>query len=142
MRTGALAGLIAGVGILASVAVGRQSARPLSATLSADNVPGKGAAGGTGSAQLDASLGQEQLCYTVTLSGVAGATASHVHLGAEGSSGPAVVTLGTPSSGTSKGCLNVNRALVRDLLEAPGDYYVDVHSAEYPKGAVRGQLGR
>lgn len=142
MRTGAMAGLLAGVGLVASALLGRQGAKPLSASLTSDAVPGKGATGASGSATVDVSMGQEQLCYTISVAGLQGATAAHIHLGAEGSAGPAVVTLGTPSSGSAKGCQNVNRALVRDLLEAPGDYYVDVHTAQLPKGALRGQLGR
>ena len=31
-------------------------------------------------------------------------------------------------------------ALAQEILSSPEDYYVNVHNAEYPGGALRGQL--
>ena len=133
MRTGVTMTALAGVGLVVGFAALQQGGRTLTAALG-------GTGGASGSAEVRASLGQEEVCYELSLTNVDGATAAHVHLGGAGSSGPAVITFAVPSGGSSKGCVNVNRALVRDLIEAPGDYYVDVHTAAAPKGAVRGQL--
>ena len=46
-----------------------------------------------------------------------------------------------PTDGTSEGCLPVDRSFAKQLLQSPQDYYVNVHNAEFPGGAVRGQLG-
>jgi hypothetical protein len=32
--------------------------------------------------------------------------------------------------------------LAKDILKDPADYYVNVHNAEYPAGALRGQLSK
>ena len=149
MRTGTTVSLLAGaVTIAALAALGmrtpdEQGARAVRTTLSAAAVkPGPGAPNASGTLSIQAKLGQEEVCYELSVSGVAGASAAHVHLGAEGAVGPSVVTLATPADGSAKGCVTVNRALVRDLIEEPADYYADVHSAAFPKGAVRGQLSR
>jgi hypothetical protein len=48
--------------------------------------------------------------------------------------------LDPPTDGTSSGCAEVSRELALAILMSPSDYYVNVHNAEFPAGAVRGQL--
>ena len=47
-----------------------------------------------------------------------------------------------PSDGFSSGCVDVGRALAKEILKNPADYYVNVHNAEFPGGALRGQLSK
>jgi len=69
----------------------------------------------------------------------------HIHRGAAGVTGPVVVPFfmtAVPAgifalAGTVP---NVDPALARQIRAAPRDYYVNLHTAEFPAGAVRGQL--
>ena len=72
-------------------------------------------------------------------------TLGHVHKGAFGANGPVVVPLFTTAipttvfavSGTAK---NVDPAVATEIQRNPGGFYANLHSAEFPGGAVRGQL--
>jgi hypothetical protein len=51
------------------------------------------------------------------------------------------VPLTTPGAdGKSSGCAPAARTLVSAMLAQPASYYVNVHTAEFEAGAVRGQL--
>jgi hypothetical protein len=53
-----------------------------------------------------------------------------------------VVTLSPPNeNGASSGCTTADRRLVKDIRNNPSGFYVNVHTVEYPGGAIRGQLG-
>ena len=107
----------------------------------AAEVPGPGDPDGRGTAQITVNSGQSKVCYKLSVSNIAPATAAHIHKGGPTIAGPVVVTLGTPNaSGMSSGCVTVTRALALEILKNPADYYVNVHNAEYGAGAVRGQL--
>jgi hypothetical protein len=120
-----------------------QGGRPLSATLSgAAEVP-PGDEDGSGTAAVTVNLGQRELCYDLAVADIDPATAAHVHEGVEGEVGPPVVTLGVPdASGAASGCIHLSKELLQRLLHEPSGFYVNVHSARFPQGAVRGQLGR
>ena len=53
-----------------------------------------------------------------------------------------VVTLAPPTNGTSTGCATVDRALAKAIKLHPENYYVNIHNAAFPGGAIRGQLGK
>ena len=92
------------------------------------------------------------LCYVLTVEGIEEATAAHIHEGARGENGPVVANLAAPADGDAADCLTEGETgpgttlkfptgeTVADILANPGDYYVNVHNAEYPGGAIRGQL--
>jgi hypothetical protein len=88
------------------------------------------------------------LCYVLTVDGIGTATAAHIHRGAAGTNGPVVVNLAAPGDGDAADCLTegeegkfVAGQTVAEILANPGGFYVNVHTAAYPGGAVRGQLG-
>ena len=115
----------------------------LTATLDgASEIPGPGDPDGTGTATVRINPGQNQLCYSITVSGIAPATAAHIHEAPAGTAGPVIQGLKAPTTGTSQGCVSITRELAKEIVRNPSDYYVNVHNAEFRAGAVRGQLGR
>ena len=114
----------------------------LTATLNgANEVPGPGDADGVGTATIRVNPGREQVCYIISVTGIAPATMAHIHEAVAGSSGPVVVSLAVPTSGTSQGCVTISRELAKEIIQDPSEYYVNVHNAEFRPGAVCGQLG-
>ncbi|MEO6151780.1 MAG: CHRD domain-containing protein, partial [Croceibacterium sp.] len=81
------------------------------------------------------------LCYMLNTV-VDAPTMAHIHAGGPGATGAPVVTLATPAAGASGGCAPIAADLARKILANPGGYYVNVHTAAQPGGAVRGQLGK
>jgi hypothetical protein len=137
--------LVAFVGPVAAAEVdgADQGGRPLTATLTgANEVPGPGDPDGSGFALVTLNLGQGEVCFELTVSGIAPATAAHIHVGPAGVAGPVVVPLTPPTSGSSSGCKSVDQELIKAILQDPSAYYVNVHNAEYPAGAMRGQLSK
>ena len=120
-----------------------ENGRKLSASLSgAAERPGPGDSDGSGRATVRINPGQGQLCYTVTYTGIAAPTAAHIHEAPVTSAGPVVVPLRVGPGGVISGCATVTRELALEIIREPGDYYVNVHNAAFPAGAIRGQLGK
>lgn len=80
------------------------------------------------------------LVWRLTFSRLTGkAVAAHIHSGARGKSGPAIVPLCAPCRSGARGRATVD-ASVLDALES-GRTYVNVHTKRNPAGEIRGQLG-
>lgn len=87
------------------------------------------------------------ITYDITLKGVPGVTAAHIHLGAAGASGAPVATL---TKGAAPGEKITGTILPKDLHGATmsqliaamksGGAYVNVHTKTHPDGEVRGQI--
>lgn len=92
---------------------------------------------GTFAAVLNARQGR--LCYVLTATGLTDITAAHIHVKP---SGAIVVPLAAPTTGSSSGCVEVDPALLRAILQAPATYYVNVHTVAAPAGAISGDLSR
>ena len=95
---------------------------------------------GTATATIDIAAGK--LCYDVAYRKLAPVTAAHIHAGAAGKAGDPVVTLKLDTDEYIKGCTPVTAEVAAALLADPGAYYVNVHTTELPKGAIRGQLDK
>jgi hypothetical protein len=121
----------------------KRAGRFLTATLTgAAEVPGPGDPDGTGTASIVINPGQEEICFTLTVANIAPATAAHIHIGTTTQAGPVVVGLTPPTSGSSSGCVTVSRELARAIIQDPSLYYINVHNAAFPSGAIRGQLSK
>ena len=116
--------------------------RPLSASLSGSNeVPGPGDPDGAGTAEIMLNQGQGRICFEIVVDNVAEPTAAHIHVGIADVAGGVVVNFDTANNGLT-GCVNVDKDLVMDIRKDPSGYYVNVHNADFPAGAVRGQLSK
>lgn len=113
--------------------------RPLSATLTgAAEVPVAGDPDGSGTAQVTLNQGLGEVCWAIEFEGIDAPFAAHIHVGAAGVPGPVVVGLNT-----SSGCVDgVDQGLIKAIRQNPSAYYVNVHNAPFPGGALRGQLGK
>ena len=83
------------------------------------------------------------VCFKITVKGIAGSSAAHIHRAPVGVAGPVVVPLYASQSNTKqrRGCVkDVERSLVREILANPRGFSVNVHNAEFPTGALRGQF--
>ncbi|HWK42153.1 MAG TPA: CHRD domain-containing protein [Croceibacterium sp.] len=104
-------------------------------------VPGPGDGSGSGRVTLVVDPPKGQICYmfydVITQDKP---TVAHVHTGAAGQAGAPVVTLQAPVDGTASGCLPIAADLAQAIVANPAGYYVNVHSAAFPQGAIRGQL--
>jgi len=96
---------------------------------------------GTGFAVITLNVGRMRVCWDLTVSDIEPAFAAHIHAAPAGVNGPVVVPLSPPTTGSSTGCTDgVDPVLVQNIVDHPDQYYVNVHNAVFPGGAVRGQL--
>ena len=128
---------VLGVVLVAPPAQAEQKA--YKATLSAtEETPTPGPNGGTGSATVTINMTTNQLCYDLSWSKEVGnPSAGHIHKGPAGANGPIIVIFDLSKP---KNCMAVENPVLMDIVNDPGGHYVNIHSHDYPNGAVRGQL--
>jgi hypothetical protein len=109
---------------------------------------------GSGTAILTVDLGSGTVCYEITVTGigvptepVAGIGNAHIHSYAE--NGAIAVDLmtefslvgGTTDTYRASDCVTADRRTLVDILLHPELYYINVHTTEFPGGAIQGDLG-
>jgi hypothetical protein len=98
--------------------------------------PLTGDEGAFGFAKVVVNAGAGRVCYRLSAANIAPATAAGIRAG-----GSVVVPFATPGpDGLGDGCVDVAPEVAQAISAAPGNYTVAVANAEYPDGAVRGQL--
>lgn len=129
--------------IAVTIALPALAAEPIKMSTSLNagqEVPGPGK--GSGSADLSFDTDKGKICYMIMAQGTDTPTMAHIHKGIIGVAGPVVVPLKAPETGTVQACATVAPDLMAAILATPSDYYVNVHTEAYPKGAIRGQLSK
>ncbi|MDX6470545.1 MAG: hypothetical protein QOF75_2348 [Gaiellaceae bacterium] len=140
--------VLAGVLVLGMLAVGSiangQSAAPtltFKAALSVAQVtpPPKGTKAGA-SGTFKATLTGTTLKWTLTYTNLTGpANAAHIHLGAKGKNGMALVALCSPCKSPVSGTANSVTDDEAALMMKAGAY-VNVHTDKNPEGEIRGEI--
>jgi hypothetical protein len=94
----------------------------------------------------------DDLCYFLSARRIEPAAAAHIHAGARGVNGGIVVGLKTPTQRGVFDCIQAVDNTTPDgptvllqseldaIIDNPAGFYANVHNAEFPAGAVRGQL--
>jgi len=110
---------------------------------------------GTGKARVTVDEETGEVCFTVRFNGVGTPNRGHIHKAAAGANGGIVVgffeLVGLPADprnddleeGHLEGCVTLDPAdadLLKDIAANPENYYVNLHNARFPGGAIRGQL--
>jgi hypothetical protein len=104
---------------------------------------------GSGMAKVKVDGTSMTVCVRITVSNITlPATGAHIHQGTTGTNGPIVISLSPPTGkkpnatrGKSSTCVtNVSPTLISGLINNPSDFYVNVHTTDFPAGVIRGQL--
>jgi hypothetical protein len=144
-------GLLTGLGVTALIssasAASPNSKYDVVLTGAEETVPPGGDADGTGEAQVKVKGKTHVICVKFKkVTGIGPATGAHIHEAPAGVDGPIVLALNPPvQTGKkyqkSKTCDTGNHvALANDLQANPSKYYLNVHDATWPGGAIRAQL--
>lgn len=85
-----------------------------------------------------------QACWDLSYSNLTGTPImAHIHRGVTGVAGPVVVPF-TPfanlGANSATGCITLAPALATEIMTTPSNFYVNVHTTDFPAGAIRGQL--
>ena len=137
LRLIALFAVIA-VAVPAVALASRSGTLKFEAYLSGKSELPKAAAKGKGTVKI--TITGTKVCWKFTgIGGIDKPLVSHIHKGTSTVSGPPVVVpLGGKFSAT--GCIAAPAATAQAIAKNPKGYYVNVHTAKYPNGAIRGQL--
>lgn len=107
-------------------------------------IPGPGDADGFGIAAISVDPSAGTVTFDVAVTGITlPAMMSHIHKGDAAVAGPVVIDAG--GAPDSQGLLTstvvvTDTTLIQDILANPAGYYYNVHTSDYPDGAIRGQL--
>ena len=138
-----LLGALATLSILAT-APAAHAVQRISVTMTgAAERPGPGDPDGTGTASFTFNRGLGEVCFDIEVTGITlPAIGAHIHIAPVTDPGPIVVPLTPPdATGHSSGCVSADRDLVKAIAKNPAAYYVNVHTTDFPGGALRAQLG-
>lgn len=91
--------------------------------------------------------GAALLCFALTVDNLnVAANAAHIHSGNATFNGGVVVNLAPPvgpaasNPGASSGCVAIAAAVASAIIANPTRFYINIHNAQFPSGALRGQL--
>ena len=98
---------------------------------------------GSGKAEVKLKLNKRKACFNIQFTGIGEAIAAHIHKGSAGVNGDIKVLFFEDSAGVSSpvdDCVKAKKPLLKKIARHPKRWYVNVHTMEFPNGAIRGQL--
>jgi hypothetical protein len=108
----------------------------------ANETPNKGIATGSASGAFALNTTKDTICFSnMKTKGLANVFGAHIHLGAWRIDGSIFITFDfTKFNKSVQTCTKVSHTVLVDIAKHPADYYFNVHTKDFPGGAVRGQL--
>ncbi|WP_309650739.1 CHRD domain-containing protein [Nocardioides sp.] len=94
---------------------------------------------GVGRARVTLNRARARVCADVTWRRIQSPDSAHLH---RRSDSQVVVDLSTAVTGGARCTTGVRRSLIRAIAAHPRRYYLNVHNATYPAGAIEGTLRR
>ena len=108
-----------------------------------DEVPGPGDDDGSGDAELKLKKKKKLVCFNISFADIQNPVAGHIHQGTKKVAGPIVVTLFENAAGAPSpvaDCVGAKKKLIKKIKNDPNGWYVNLHTPDFPAGAIRGQL--
>ncbi|HEY3122820.1 MAG TPA: CHRD domain-containing protein [Thermoanaerobaculia bacterium] len=108
----------------------------------ANETPNPADPNGVGFAVITLDPGTGTITFTAFEQNIATPTASHIHRGAAGVTWPVIIPFNKPfNNGVSSDTLTgIAAGLMTDIIANPPGFYFNIHNADFPGGAIRGQL--
>ena len=128
-------------GVVPALSLARPTAMhpEVGAKLSGKQEVPKGAPAGHGIVNVTLDAKKGTVCWHFEgIAGIGKPAAAHIHKAPLGKNGAVVVPFGEAYK--AKGCTSAPKATIEAIEAHPNSYYVNVHTAKYAGGAIRGQL--
>jgi len=95
---------------------------------------------GIGLFTMDQSAGT--VAFNLCVFNISAPTAAHIHNGGANLAGPVIIPFNVAfTNGCSSGTVTaVSTSLIASIIANPAGFYANVHNADFPGGAIRGQL--
>jgi hypothetical protein len=138
-----LVGVISIVLMLSLVGGASAATNSVKTKLSGKDEPHDADPDGRGEFEAKLKKKKKKVCFDVSFEDIGDPIVAHIHKAPKGQSGPPLITLfedpaGLPSPVSA--CVKTKKKLIKKIKRNPQAYYVNLHSDEFPDGAIRGQL--
>lgn len=131
--------------VLLSLSASPVLAQTLGAVLTPSQEVPPRAIAGFGNATVTFDAARQNVTVTITVTNLGSPINNfHIHEAPAGVNGSVVVDIiglgGTFNNGVMSGTFPINAAVAQRMLQNPSNFYVNVHTQQFPSGAIRGQL--
>jgi len=88
-------------------------------------------------------LEKNAIRFSIVAPGLETVTAAHIHHGSSGTYGPMLweINSGYKGDAIRGAALEIPPGVISLIARQPSEYYVKLHTPQFPGGAIRGQLG-